>query len=161
MITRSPKRLRGPHLLTKAAIRFPQEGEATAYSTPSRHSWQRSFTIWPAPWHAGQVRVIVKNPDNRKLPHALGRGQLDRIAVPQVMPPRKTFRGKNARLFSKSAHDGAGVATQKLKVPPLASAHHANGRDLSAHRQIHFAKRIDRLDRGMIGEKLDRARRHE
>jgi len=26
------------------------------------HSGQRSFTICPAPWHAGQVRVMVKNP---------------------------------------------------------------------------------------------------
>ena len=27
-----------------------------------RQSGQRSLIIWPAPWHAGHVRVIVKNP---------------------------------------------------------------------------------------------------
>src|SRR5450755_4549394 len=84
--------------------------------------------------------VIIKDPSDRELADALGRGQLDRLTILKAMATNESFRNKDARFCLKSTHDLRSVALQKLEMPPFAPAHNCDGNGLLTHRQIHFAK---------------------
>ena len=105
--------------------------------------------------------VIKKDPGDGKLADALGRGQLDRLALPQAMAAHETLRNKDARLGLKSTHDFRAVAPHELELPPLAPAHDRDRDGFVTHRQLHFAKSIHRFDRRMSGQKLHGRRGEE
>ena len=52
----------GPCASPAGIVEARQHGEMDSMRPCPRQSGQRSLIICPAPWHAGQVRVIVKNP---------------------------------------------------------------------------------------------------
>ena len=83
------------------------------------------------------------------------------VAIAKAMAAGEAFRNKHARLRLKSTHDLRAVAAHELEMPPLAAAHDRDGDGFVAHRQLHFAKGIDRFDRWMSRQKLHGRRREE
>src|ERR1041385_9085925 len=103
------------------------------------------------------ARVVVENRGTRERARTVGRHQVERIVLPDMMATGETLRHENARLGVEPAHQLGSIAGKKLELAPRA-ANHGQGYFRITHRKLDLPKSIGDFDRWMLREKLERIR---